>query len=271
VNFLQMPLDAGDGVLLAECTDPVWAARQARWLAAAATYRRFHGNPWRVVPVRFAGVDADALYKLYDGRAQTAAIKRIRRPKLAFKSCPMCGSAGGRSLDHALPRRRFPEFSILRENLVPACTICNSDQKRTTYRGSKRPKRFIHPYYDRWAKRAVWRVKFGPDLVALDFEPEALPSLARNRRKIVQFHVATLLGDEWRDDVRRKWGPLPASLRRRLGASPTFGEVEAELKVRLVDETDMKGVNCWDAGLLRGILADPAVIAMLIQRIAALP
>jgi len=270
VKHLPMPLDAGDRVILAQCRKPGWAARQAQWLAAAATYRRFRGNPWRVVPVGFTGADADELYDLYDLRAGNGPIARIRRPPVPFKSCPMCGSLGGRSLDHALPRKRFPEFAILRENLVPACTMCNSDEKGGTYRG-RRPERFIHPYYDRWAARALWRIQFDPDLDVLQFKPVALPTLPRVRRQIVDFHVKTLLGKEWRDSVRREWGPLPASLHRRLGAAPTEPTMRAELEIRLKDAIETYGVNSWDAGFLRGVLADSLVIAKLVERVRALP
>lgn len=270
MKHLPLPVDAGDEIITRQCLRPGWAARQARWLAAAATYRRFRGNPWRVRPAGFTGVDEAALYALYDSRGRSGPINRIRRPAIPFKSCPMCGSLGGRSLDHALPRAQFPEFSILRENLIPACTMCNTDEKGGTYRG-RRPERFIHPYYDRWASRPLWRIEFGPDLDALRFEPAALPTLPRIRRRIVDFHVKKLLGKEWRDSVRREWGPLPASLRRRLGGAPTAAAMRDELETRLHDAIDAYGVNSWNAGFLRGVLANGAVIAKLVQRVGAIP
>jgi hypothetical protein len=173
-------------------------------------------------------------------------------------------------LDHALPLKDFPEFSILRENLVPACSMCNSDEKRGIYRGPTRRERFIHPYYDRWASKALWRIQFDPDLDVLQFEPVPLPTLRPFERLVVGFHVKTLLGKEWRDAVRREWGPLPASLRRRLGAAPTEDAIRGELENRLLDAVDYYDVNCWDAGFLRGVLADPLVIAKLAERIRAL-
>lgn len=271
MKYLPLPPGAGQGVILRQCLKPGWGGRQARWLAAAANYQRFRGNPWRMRPAGFTGADADALYELYDTRGGSGPIARIRRPPIPYQSCPMCGSLGGRSLDHALPRRRFPEFSILHENLVPACTMCNTDEKGGTYRGIRRPDRFIHPYYDSWASRALWRIQFGPDLDALEFKAVSLPTLPRLRRRIVDFHVKTLLGKEWRDSVRREWGPLPAKLRRRLSATPTVGEMRAELEIQLHDAVDFYGVNCWNAGFLRGVLADPLVVAKLILRVQALP
>lgn len=270
MKYLPLPPGAGNGIILQQCRKLGWHGRQALWLAAAANYQKFRGNPWRVRPVGFTGADEDALYKLYDSRRSSGPIARIRRPETPFDSCPMCGSLGGRSLDHALPRGLFPEFSILHENLVPACTMCNSDEKGGIYRG-RRPERFIHPYYDRWASGAVWLIQFGPDLDALQFGPIARPTLSRVRRRIVDFHVQTLLGKEWRDSVRREWGALPAKLRRRVGAAPTAAAMRTELDIRLKDAIDCYGVNSWDAGFLRGVLADPLVVNKLIARMQALP
>lgn len=270
MKYLPLPPGAGNGIIQRQCRKPGWQGRQAQWLTAAGNYQRFGGNPWRVRPAPFTDADKHALYALYDSRKSSGPIARIRRPEVPFGSCPMCGSLGGRSLDHALPRSLFPEFSILHENLLPACTMCNSDEKGTTYRG-QRPERFIHPYYDRWASRALWHIQFGPDLDALQFEPVALPTLPRFRRRIVDFHVQTLLGKEWRDSVRREWGPLPAKLLRRIGSTPTVVGMRTELEIQLQDAIDCYGVNCWHAGFFRGVLADPLVVAKLISRVQALP
>ncbi|MBY5868470.1 hypothetical protein [Rhizobium leguminosarum] len=270
MNHLPFPEATGDQIIIAQCKKAGWAVTEARWLAAAALYRRFNGNPWKVSPASFTKSEKKKLYALYDSRSQGGPISRLRRPNTPFKSCPMCGSLGGRSVDHALPRIFFPEFSVMRENLVPACDMCNSTQKGDTYRGS-RPERFIHPYYDRWASQPLWRVAFQPDLDVLQFEPVALPTLPRRKRIIVSFHVRNLLGADWRDSVRRAWTPMPSILHRRLGACPTEQAVRAELEHQLKDSADFYGVNSWHAGFLRGVLADPLVVAKLTDLVRTLP
>lgn len=271
MKFLPLPIDANDDVIIRQCEKTGWEARKLKWLLAAANYRHFHGDPWKIIPAGFSGEDADALYKLYDTQGRSGSINRIRRPKKSLPSCPMCGSQCSRSLDHALPRRYFPEFSILRENLVPACTSCNSVQKGATYRGEKDPERFIHPYYDQWASDALWRVQFGPDLDALEFRPVALPDLSSEHRCIVDFHVKSLLGSDWSDFVRREWSSLPMKLQRRLRPDLSIMTLKRELEIRLQDEIDTGGINSWGAGFLRGMLVDDAVIDNFIERIKNLP
>ncbi|ANL23164.1 hypothetical protein AMJ96_CH03490 [Rhizobium sp. N113] len=267
---LPFPEDAGDQIIIEQCRKPGWATVEERWLAASASYRKYNGNPWRVLPASFSEIEQKTLYDLYDNRAQGGPISRIRRPEEPFPSCPMCGSLGGRSIDHALPRRYFPEFSIVRENLVPACDMCNSIQKGEDYRGV-RPERFIHPYFDRWASQALWRVEFDSDLDVLKFKPIPLPTLPRRKQVIVGFHVTSLLGADWRDSVRRAWGPMPSVLRRRLSVPPDEQTVTTILEGWLHDAIDRYGINCWDAGLLRGLLAEPKAVCKLIERIKSLP
>lgn len=271
MRFLPFPTGANDDFIIRQCNKKGWEARKSKWLSSAGNYRRFQGNPWKIIPAGFSAVDAEALYALYDTRGQSGPISRIRRPTSPIPSCPMCGSQCSRSLDHALPRRIFPEFSILRENLVPACTSCNSVQKGTIYRGKKEPERFIHPYYDQWASGALWRVQFGSDLDALEFKPIALPDLSSEHRCIVDFHVKTLLGSDWSDFVRREWSSIPMKLQRRLRLDLSLETLKRELAIRLEDEIDTGGINSWGAGFLRGVLADDAVIGNLIERIKNLP
>lgn len=62
--------------------------------------------------------------------------------------CPYCGGIGTpRTLDHYLPKSKFPAYSVLPRNLVPACRDCNTDA------GAGFPNtpqnQPIHPYLDK--------------------------------------------------------------------------------------------------------------------------
>lgn len=271
MRYLPMPEDAGDTFIKKQCKLPGWAEREEAWLDATAAYRLVQGNPWQIAPADFTVEVRNQFYKLYDSRRKGGPIERIRRPKGGFPSCPMCGSGGGRSLDHALPRADFPEFSILRENLIPACTICNSDEKGTLYRGDASPERFIHPYYDTWAGDALWSVGFEGDLDAVLFKPMVMDSVPAAYRQVVHFHLSQVLGVEWRENARRYWGSLPQLIRNRIGAQIPFDLARKELQSRLGEEILQSGVNCWRAAFLRGALESPAVIAHLASRAEVLP
>lgn len=65
----------------------------------------------------------------------------------ANEQCPFCGMGEPNSLDHFLPKGRFPQFSIFPSNLVPSCTKCNTDNKKSRFAGNM-DEQIIHPYLD---------------------------------------------------------------------------------------------------------------------------
>jgi hypothetical protein len=66
----------------------------------------------------------------------------------ALEKCPFCGGLGRpHNLDHFLPKKGFPQFSVLPRNLVPACLDCNLGEKGQTI-ASKPEEQIIQPYID---------------------------------------------------------------------------------------------------------------------------
>ena len=60
--------------------------------------------------------------------------------------CPLCGFGHASTLDHYLPKSKFPFFSVLPLNLVPACKDCNKG--KSTNLAISAEQQTIHPYYD---------------------------------------------------------------------------------------------------------------------------
>lgn len=60
--------------------------------------------------------------------------------------CPFCGFGQASTLDHYLPKAKYPQFSVLPFNLVPSCKDCNTGKSMaiaTTAEGQ-----CLHPYFD---------------------------------------------------------------------------------------------------------------------------
>jgi len=74
--------------------------------------------------------------KIYDKLMALAPLNR----------CPFCGIGQVTTLDHYLPKSKFPTFSVLPYNLVACCQDCNKG-KLTSYATTKE-KQTLHPYYD---------------------------------------------------------------------------------------------------------------------------
>lgn len=90
-----------------------------------------------------------AYYDLYASKA--AEVVEIKKNVIdlygGMKLCPYCQIDTHKDLDHFYPRKVFPELSISSQNLVPACSTCNSTYKKTKW-GNGSNRSFIHPYFD---------------------------------------------------------------------------------------------------------------------------
>ena len=59
--------------------------------------------------------------------------------------CPFCGFGQATTLDHFLSKARYPAFSTLDANLVPACTDCNGGKVASE---STAENQILHPYFE---------------------------------------------------------------------------------------------------------------------------
>lgn len=71
--------------------------------------------------------------------------ERIRALSLG-KLCPSCGFGQVKTLDHYLPKSKYPLYSVLPANLIPSCRDCNTGKLASSASiASSQP---IHPYFD---------------------------------------------------------------------------------------------------------------------------
>lgn len=60
--------------------------------------------------------------------------------------CPFCGFGHASTLDHYLPKSKYPKLSVLPINLVPSCKDCNSGKLADFTTAEE--KQSLHPYFD---------------------------------------------------------------------------------------------------------------------------
>lgn len=94
-------------------------------------------------------VTKSELKNMYD-REMVARLKPARRiyDELRLSApnsrCPTCGIGQVYTIDHFLPKSKFPFFSVLPENLVPSCRDCNTGKLAAAANDAQS----FHPYYD---------------------------------------------------------------------------------------------------------------------------
>lgn len=60
--------------------------------------------------------------------------------------CPFCGVGHASTLDHYLPKTKYPQLSVVPLNLVPSCKDCNTGKSSAV--SSTAGDQSLHPYYD---------------------------------------------------------------------------------------------------------------------------
>lgn len=90
-----------------------------------------------------------AYYDLYDSKSEGVLSIKDNVWKLYSTTtlCSYCQIDTVKDLDHYFPRSVFPEFSISSQNLVPSCSVCNSDYKKVAWANTPNRK-YLHPYFD---------------------------------------------------------------------------------------------------------------------------
>jgi len=103
-----------------------------------------------VDPVVVGHVLKSELVDLYDCHmVQKKPGRRIYDAILvsANEKCPFCGGIGRpKSLDHYLPKSKYPQFSVLPQNLIPSCRDCNTGKGSVLAQAADQQP--IHPYFD---------------------------------------------------------------------------------------------------------------------------
>ncbi|WP_145397483.1 HNH endonuclease [Paracoccus sulfuroxidans] len=189
-----------------------------------------------------------------------AARKKYDEIKLlAHDECPYCGGCGELveeegigTIDHFLPKARFPIFSIVPANLVPACGTCNTGM------GSRFPTapelQPLHPYFDaphffdeKWTTATVSEEE--PVMVTFDVNPPAAWS-ENDRQRVVQHFKSCKLRGRYRTKVASDLSSIIAQRKtvHRDLSPEAFREV-----LKAVADNELLPINGWKRSLYYGL------------------
>lgn len=79
--------------------------------------------------------------------------------------CPICGIRMVKTLDHYLPKSKFPTLSVTPSNLIPSCRDCNMDKRDNVACDSQNTP--VHLYFDDIPNEPWLQVTIGDHLEAL--------------------------------------------------------------------------------------------------------
>ncbi|UZJ79566.1 HNH endonuclease [Fictibacillus sp. KU28468] len=173
----------------------------------------------------------------------------LNAPKL--NKCPICGHRVVSTLDHHLPKAKFPALSVTPINLIPSCFDCN--KTKTAARPLSAEEETLHPYFDDveedlWLKAKILEVK----PIAFIFfvtQPENWDDLkymrAKNHLKIFE------LGRLFSINAAEEYTMRELTLKRIYSKAGSEG-----LKIQLQDyaeSAEAVHLNSWQSAMFRAL------------------
>lgn len=129
-------------------TKAVLAQHRSAVAAAFDFYLKYSGDGASLKPISVAPAVSQALETNFDLLDSNRSHSHIRDEILGsarHHACPYCNVATVDTLDHVLPKKLYPEFSVLAQNLVPSCSTCNRKKGPTCFHSSGFS--LMHPYF----------------------------------------------------------------------------------------------------------------------------
>ena len=170
-----------------------------------------------------------------------------------YRKCPYCDLGDATTLDHYLPKSRFPQFAILPANLVPSCRDCQG--KKGRHVATNKTSQTLHPYFDHRKyvndKWVVADIDFaGPTVARFRAEP---PTAWTNdeRRRASEHFKAHDLSKRYAIRAASELTMLNRSLQRTRATSG--GQEVAKLLADFADGHRELCVNSWQTALYEAL------------------
>jgi hypothetical protein len=170
--------------------------------------------------------------------------------------CPLCGVGHAVTLDHFLPKAKFPIFSVLPLNLIPACRDCNTG-KMTAY-ATTFGEQSLHPYFDhgkyvsdQWLFARV--VQTSPASVTFFVAPPANWSVGEEERVLAHF-TSLKLGERFSVLAAGELASINAVLKQYIGSRGPDA-IREYLNACAAAELGLHK-NSWKAAMLLALASD---------------
>ncbi len=166
--------------------------------------------------------------------------------------CPICGIRIVKTLDHYLPKSKFPTLAVTPSNLIPSCRDCNIDKRDSSSLDSQNTP--IHLYFDDIPDDVWLYVTVGDNLEILYYIscPETWEEGIRKRleKHLDYYELHELYSSHAADEIANNlhlWKQI-------------LLESDSEILRLAITDVCASVENCdknsWKAALYRGLVAD---------------
>lgn len=167
--------------------------------------------------------------------------------------CPLCNLGPANTLDHHLPKSKYPVFAVTPNNLVPSCQRCQGVKKQAYPTCAE--EQTLHPYFDNF-EGTVWLyaevVQSTPAVFRFSVAPPSGWSKVDVKR--LRFHVKALkLNKLYAENAGSELAGMRGRLSRLLAAGGRQAVREHLLEEARSWAEDSK--NSWKAAMLTAAAA----------------
>ncbi len=232
------------------------------WRARVEDYVAQQGSPEHISQWAIASERSATFLTLYshpaDGSSQGEMLEQLRDHP--YTICPSCGEAGRpNTLDHYLPKQKYPHFAVTPANLFPMCDACQGGKLAKTG-DAQSPRYFIHPYFDKFSQAQVIALAIDPPFDAPHFRFGANAALQVDELALLSSHIRHLkIADRYIRYFREQY---PRLLRLVFEMRATNQNVRATLSAFKLREA-MVSVNSWDHVFYAAVLGNDALMHYL--------
>ncbi|QIO48699.1 hypothetical protein HA464_32375 (plasmid) [Rhizobium leguminosarum bv. trifolii] len=234
---------------------PAWRARVADYIAQG-------GSPAAVPTWPQIEPRKTSFLTLYlspaDGSVQGEILKVMRKHGLSV--CPACGEPGApNTLDHYLPKTRYPHFCVTPHNLFPMCDACQKE-KDTKTGDAQTPRFFLHPYYDTFLVHQILDLTIQAPFETPTFTLNVSQALEPDQITLVTAHVRELaLAERYGHFFRNQYRRLIRLVTRM---RENHQDVRATLATFTFAAAD-PSPNSWDHIFYTSVMSNPPLLAYL--------
>lgn len=165
------------------------------WSNRVAAYLQHQGSPehvprWNAIPAARKTSFLNLYLAPDDDSAQGKMLADLRDHKLTI--CPACGELGRpNTLDHYLPKGKYPHFCVTPVNLFPMCDACQKAKLEKTGTADE-PRFFLHPYFDVFIAEQVISVEIQPPYASPTFALTLSGQMTAGQHAVMTSHLREL-------------------------------------------------------------------------------
>lgn len=166
------------------------------WSARVAVYLLHQGSPehvprWNTIPEDRKKSFLNLYLTPHADSAQGKMLADLKGHELTI--CPSCGELGRpNTLDHYLPKGKYPHFCVTPVNLFPMCDACQRAKLEKTGTEDE-PRFFLHPYFDIFIAEQVISAEIQPPYASPTFAITVSDRITAGQRAVMASHLRELL------------------------------------------------------------------------------